>query len=256
MSTSGRVKGSKKLSVKLALDKIENSKAVDSVLDGMFDTIGFMGAGASLGIPPEDVCPGKCDDPWCENHYAYEPTREDELAAILTVADHGLKIGAHLAGGCLRDYILGKHENLKDYDLFFHGADISALETLPGDIFGNAKILPPEAVKNMREEVKGLVKYHSASIDIVIVDCESIRDTVKTFDASVCQVWVENVGCGEVGVFCTHEFLEFMHKKVWYWFKDVPTSAHLDRVVAKYGPYIEKEKSDMKVHFLGLLKNL
>lgn len=228
MSSSGSVRGSKKLSVRLAM---------------------------SVGTPDAEDCH---DLQWHKSALDLEPvipTRADEKRAILLVAEHGLKIGANLAGGCLRDFILGNHEKLKDYDLFFSGVDIEVLATLPEEIFGNAKILPNEAVKNMREEVKGLVKYHQSCIDIVIVDCQSIRDTVKTFDASLCQVWVEDVG-GEVGVFCTYEFLEYVNKKVWYWFQDVPTSDHLNRLVAKYGQYIAKPKSEMKVHFMGLLKNL
>jgi hypothetical protein len=208
MSTGGRVKLSKKISIRIECC----AEYPDEPL-----------------LPRRQVGPFEVEEPMSE--------ALAEKKAVWIVANEAHKIGGNLAGGCLRDLILGKE--IKDYDIFLN-FDLSHPATavqLNEEIFGKGKVLPPEATQNMRAEVKGLIKYHNAAVDIIVVDCPNIRDLVKTFDASICQVWTEKVG-DDIIVFCSENFLRYMRDKSWLWYTIVPTSAHLDRLVDKFGPYI------------------
>lgn len=163
-----------------------------------------------------------------------EEQEKEVLSNIQYVAEAASKIGGSLAGGCIRDLVLGKEDEIKDYDIFLKESELRV--DLPVEVFGNYKFIP--RTRNMREEVVGVKKYYDYNIDVVIHSCNDIRELVSTFDASICQAWVEKdtyegVNC----VYCSWDFLAYLVHEQWFYYVDILTNDHLWRMVKKHGVF-------------------
>lgn len=181
------------------------------------------------------------------------PTALDEIEAIRIMANRARDMNGNLAGGCIRELILGNYKKIKDYDIFVFNDKPPALNP---DVFGWSYDINVDNWSQIRREVKGIQKYRKVSLDVVIVDCADIRETVATFDSSICQVWIETVD-GVHYIMCSDAFMDYLFNNKWYYYVDTLAAGHVWRMVKKYGPFEARYKPrEMGVNCLCKLSDV
>lgn len=179
---------------------------------------------------------------------------------------HNLGLKAYVAGGFVRDYLNGITP--KDIDVFVignvHQDDYLKQELL--NTFGVGKWYKNYNTMDMRDDVISLLKIDSIDLDIIFMkyykgdnifylDKYSIIDTIRNFDVSLCQCYIQ-LNNGELEFYVSEDYMDWKNNKICYRYIDVETTDnHLDRVKAKFGidSFVEKCKNkDLKVVKVGI----
>ena len=156
------------------------------------------------------------------------------IGSLTRVCKEAHRIGGFLCGGAIRDYLLMDKPCVKDFDIFVP-VDGKVREPVDLSLFGHAIEMPKDFIDKTRDEVLGIDKYPGVSVDVIFIDRLNVLEIVETFDATVCEVWVEWV-MGEPQVFCSAAFSLAMSDGDWYTYSDVPTTNdHTRRLTAKFG---------------------
>ncbi len=148
---------------------------------------------------------------------------------------------AYVAGGWLRDYLLGVEP--KDIDIFIASpskAPFSTSSYTSNVLFDHYgwKVnchLTSEYVENssLREEVDYLLKYTSEDVDVIGMKT-GLFEFLNNFDMSICQVYGELVD-GEIKIYASKEFTDFKKDKIIHQYEHIlQREDHVARVVEKY----------------------
>lgn len=171
------------------------------------------------------------------------------------VLDFSKKTKGNLVGGAIRDMYLFKDiSQVKDLDVFYSSPydEDGILEK--AENLGEWIHLSKGALEtsNVRDNVNSITKFNNGLLDLVFCKETCVRDIVKAFDSSICQAWIEHSPCGTPHLYVSKDFLDYAIFRKWYVYEDVPTTQnHLDRLVAKFGPYKTKPTCKMKVYDMG-----
>jgi len=156
------------------------------------------------------------------------------LGSIIRVCKEAHRTGGFLCGGAIRDYLLMETPRVKDFDIFvpFDGKSRKAIDL---DLFGHAIEMPKDFIDKTRDEVLAIDKYPGVNVDVILIDRKTVLEIVGTFDATICEAWVEWVN-GEPYAFCSGPFFYYLCHGDWHTYRDVPTTNdHTTRLVAKFG---------------------
>ena len=156
------------------------------------------------------------------------------LGILTSICKEADRVGGYLCGGAIRDYILLGEPSIKDFDIFipFDGKVRKGIDYL---LFGNVIEMPKDFIDKTREEVLAISKYPSVNVDVILIDRKTVLEIVGTFDATICEAWVEWVN-DEPHVVCSGPFFYYLCHEDWYTYRDIPTTGdHTERLVAKFG---------------------
>ena len=180
-----------------------------------------------------------------------------DLDKLIALAKECERLGAYLAGGCVRDYLLLPGTKAKDYDIFISNT-LGNGTYVNTSLFGQGYRVSDDFISNKtRDEVLAVDKYDHVNVDVILMDKSTVEGMIATFDSSICQVWLEVVD-GHTVVMCSPDFLHYLVTGDWILYTDIETSqSHVDRLIAKFGVHsIEMESSTFSGIKLGRLSDI
>ncbi len=178
----------------------------------------------------------------------------------------GLEV--YIAGGFVRDILNGIEP--KDIDIFVIGSDGSKCATTVATIndqyqesgcswytnYGNSVV---------REEVQSIFKvgeeldivfmqpsyYHQIGFLNFVVKNYEITDAVLDFDVSICGCYAELNEEGDLDIFVTEDYMDWVDKGVIYRYTNIPTTdGHLQRVADKFKTPLTMKEVDRDMSFI------
>ena len=167
---------------------------------------------------------------------------------------------AYVAGGWVRDKLNGFEP--KDIDIFVTGVSThtevrNRLMYAPGYFLEAPKYYGNYQECDMREDVRGVLKYKDSELDIIFMSQLDIVHVIDNFDVSVCQVYGELNEDGEIDVYASKQYLDWIERGIIYRYTNVLTTQdHLDRVQHKFNTEltpIELEQGQLEVVKIGTI---
>lgn len=165
----------------------------------------------------------------------------DEVVCVLETLNELDNCEACIAGGWLRDKLNGVQP--KDVDVFVCG------EITRGEIENSlffkyigspSLMLTPKYYGNyeecdMRDDVVGVLKYEKVNLDIIRMSSKNVEDIIDNFDVSVCQIYGKLNELGQIDVYVSRQYMDWVDHGIIYHYTNIPTSeSHLNRVREKY----------------------
>ncbi len=171
-----------------------------------------------------------------------------KIKKLLGQLNKGSTGKAYVAGGWVRDYLLGRTP--KDIDIFietlptnFLGVFFEGSPMPPSDIdkrlsgIDNPFILSETYVEgcSLRDDVSCLVKYDSYGLDVISMKTP-LKAFMANFDMSICCAYGDyDEKTDEVSLYASEDFIQFTKDKTIYQYSCVDQRQdHVDRLKAKF----------------------